>query len=95
MKLSQRLWDTYDDEALFEITLDMIKKHPNSCDDVWLTTAIGYPSVEGHKKHAAMLTRAAKAFREAGVSVSLQVDIPKVKVNVPQWLSFPMKFFLH
>ena len=73
MKLSQRLWDTYDDEALFEITLDMIKKYPNSCDDVWLTTAIGYPSVEGHKKHAAMLTRAAKAFREAGVSVSLQV----------------------
>ncbi len=73
MKLSQRLWDTYDDEALFQITLDMIRKYPDSCNDVWLTTAIGYPTYENHKKHAAMLVRAAKAFREAGVSVSLQV----------------------
>ncbi len=73
MKLSQRLWDTHDDETLFQVTLDMIRKYPGSCDDVWLTTAIGYPTMENHKKHAAMLVRAAKAFREAGVSVSLQV----------------------
>ncbi len=73
MKLSQRLWDTYDDPALFDVTLDMIRKYPDSCNDVWLTTAIGYPTMENHKKHAAMLVRAAKAFREAGVSVSLQV----------------------
>lgn len=73
MKLSQRLWDTYDDPALFDVVLEMAKKYPGSFDDVWLTTAIGYPSVEGHKKHAAMLVSAAKAFREAGISVSLQV----------------------
>lgn len=73
MKLSQRLWDTYDDEALFEITLDMIRKYPDSCNDIWLTTALGYPTYENHKKHAAMLVRAARAFRKANVSVSLQV----------------------
>lgn len=73
MRLSQRLWDTYDDEALFDVTLDMIRKYPNSCDDVWLTTAVGYPTYENHKKHAERLIKAAKRFREAGVSVSLQV----------------------
>lgn len=73
MKLSQRLWDTHDDEALFEMTLDMIRKYPGSCDDVWLTTAIGYPSKENHKKHAEMLIKAARTYRENGVSVSLQV----------------------
>ncbi len=73
MKLSQRLWDTHDDPALFDVTLDMIRKYPDSCNDVWLTTAIGYPSMEAHKKHAEMLVRAARSFRELGVSVSLQV----------------------
>ena len=73
MRLSQRLWDSYDDKALFDVTLEMIRKYPNGCDDVWLTTAIGYPTYENHKKHADMLIEVAKRFREAGVSVSLQV----------------------
>lgn len=73
MKLSQRLWDDSNDPLLFETTLDMIRKYPDACNDVWLTTAIGYPTVENHRKHARMLIEAAKRFREAGVSVSLQV----------------------
>ncbi len=73
MKLSQRLWDDSNDPLLFEATLDMIKKYPGGCDDVWLTTAIGYPTYENHQKHAKMLIEAAEKFRAAGASVSLQV----------------------
>ncbi len=73
MKLSQRLWDDYKDQELIDLTMDLIRKYPESCDDVWLTTAVGYPSKEKHKKHAEMLIAAAKMYRENGVSVSLQV----------------------
>ena len=73
MKLSQRLWNESTNKQFYDEVLALIQKHPGSCDDVWLTTAVGYPSREEHKRYAAELCGVAEKFRAAGISVSLQV----------------------
>ena len=54
--------------------LELIKAHKGCCDNVWMATMYGFPKVEKHKKYAEELTRAAKSFRENGISVSLQLS---------------------
>lgn len=53
--------------------VDAIKRHPGSCDTVWLTTMGYYPSLEKHKIYAAGWVESARIFREAGLKVSLQI----------------------
>lgn len=72
MKLSQRLWNESSSDLFYDDVLDLILQHPGSCDDVWLTTLIGYPQKEEHHKYAQKLVGVAEKFRAAGISISLQ-----------------------
>ena len=67
MKLSQRLWNESSSDLFYDDVLDLILQHPGSCDDVWLTTLIGYPQKEEHHKYAQKLVGIAEKFRAAGI----------------------------
>lgn len=51
-----------------------IKKHPNSCDEIWLASDYGFPAIEKHKDSAAELKAVAEKFRKNGIRVSLQIS---------------------
>jgi len=72
MKLSQR-FSSFDIEHHKELIAEF-KAHPGSCDVVWLSTLYGYPKVESHRNAAENLVAIAKLYREAGISVSLQIS---------------------
>ena len=72
MKLSQR-FSSFDIEH-HKALISEFKKHPGCCDDVWLSTLYGYASIEKHKAVAENLMVIAEMYREAGISVSLQIS---------------------
>lgn len=53
--------------------LASVKKFEGSCDEVWLSTIYGYPTIETHKAYAQSLGDYAKTIRENGIRVSLQL----------------------
>ena len=53
--------------------VDAIKRHPGSCDTVWLTTMGYYPPMEKHLGYAEGWVESARIFREAGLEVSMQI----------------------
>ncbi len=61
-----------DSEYLKEL-VESIKKYGGCCDEMWLTTDYGYPSLETHKKSAEQILHSAKFLRENGFIVSMQV----------------------
>ena len=71
MKLSQRY--IFSDKKMHEACISEIEKHPGCCDDVWLTTACGYPKMEDHAKLAQKLFDLADLYRAHGVGVCLQI----------------------
>ena len=72
MKLSQR-FSSFSIEHHKKL-IEEFKKHPGCVDDVWLSTLYGYPSPADHKKVADNLMVIAEMYREAGISVSLQIS---------------------
>lgn len=72
MILSQR-FSSFDIDHHKKILAEF-KKHPNSCNDVWLSTLYGYAPKENHKEVADKLLTIAKMYRENGISVSLQIS---------------------
>lgn len=53
--------------------MQAIKENDGCCDEIWLTTDYGYPTIETHKKSAEALMPAVKFFKENGIIVSMQV----------------------
>ena len=74
MELMQRLNFEYGNDELIDQFINAVKKHPGSCDNVWLSTLYGHPTLKAHTEVADKLTRSAKKLRDAGISVSLQIS---------------------
>ena len=73
--LTQRLGSsTQKDPKFIDALIGAIKRTPGSCDEVWLATDYGFPSMEVHKKSAETLAETAKKFRDIGIRVSLQLS---------------------
>jgi len=73
MQLMQRLGTVLTDEYI-DGYIEQIVKHPGSCDNVWIPTMYGFPSLENHRKYADFWKKAAEKFRQNGISVSLQLS---------------------
>lgn len=73
MQLMQRLGadmtDPYVDGYISAAT-----KYKGACDNVWLATKYGYPPKAVHEEFAAYHAKVARRFRDAGISVSLQLS---------------------
>ena len=73
--LTQRLGsETQKDPAFLAELIAAIQAHPGSCDEVWLATDYGFPSMETHRASAEALGKIAEKFRAIGVRVSLQLS---------------------
>ena len=53
--------------------IEAIKRHPGSCDTVWLTSMGYYPALAQHETYAKNWVPIAKMFRDAGIKVSMQI----------------------
>ena len=73
MQLMQRLGCNYSDEYI-DAYLEEILAHPGSCDNVWIPTPYGFPTMEVHKENVKKWASVAEKFRANGISVSLQVS---------------------
>lgn len=61
MELMQRLGTVLTDEYV-DGYIEQITKHPGSCDNVWISTMYGFPSLENHRKYASFWKTAAEKF---------------------------------
>lgn len=50
-----------------------VRANPGSCDEVWITTAYGFPKLERHKEIADYQSTLAEKFRQNGIRVSMQI----------------------
>lgn len=76
MLLMQRLgsFEHVRNDKYIDDYIDIIKSNPGSCDNVWLATPYGYPTLETHREYAEFLVKSAKKFRDSGISVSMQIS---------------------
>ncbi len=73
--LTQRLGSsTQKDPAFIDALIREIVAHPGCCDEVWLATDYGFPSLAVHEQSAETLAGVAEKFRNIGVRVSLQLS---------------------
>lgn len=70
MKIVQRIDDR---KEHIELLLESIDKYPEFFNEVWLTTAFGYPSNEFHRQHANRLAEIAEILRGRGIRISMQL----------------------
>lgn len=56
-----------------EKLIRLIKKHPGSCDEVWLNGLGGFPKMEKHIEAAEKMKKAAELFKKNGIKVSVQI----------------------
>ena len=54
--------------------IDVVRRHPGSCDEVWLASDYGFPPLDVHRQTVETLTGTAATLREAGLRVSLQIS---------------------
>ncbi|MBQ4527717.1 MAG: hypothetical protein II998_06575 [Clostridia bacterium] len=73
MQLMQRLGSAVNDKYIDDY-VNAIKKYPKSCDNIWFATPYGFPPLEFHQSHASKLKEYSEKFKEAGVTVSLQLS---------------------
>jgi hypothetical protein len=69
-----RLGEHHKNEIEANKLIDAIKRNPGCCDEVWFSSAYGYPKMETHQKNAADMRNAVNLFHRAGVKVSLQIS---------------------
>ncbi len=76
MKLMQRLgsFENVRNDKYIDDYIDIIKSNPGSCDEVWLGTPYGFPTLEVHREYAEFLKKAAEKFRANGIAVSMQIS---------------------
>jgi len=76
MKLMQRLgsFENVRNDSYIDDYIDIIKSNPGSCDEVWLGTPYGFPTLDEHKEYAEFLKKAAEKFRANGIDVSMQIS---------------------
>lgn len=72
--LIQRLGNNQVDPKYIEEFISIVTKHKGCCDEVWLSTLYGFPSIEKHKETARLLALSANKLRESGIKVSLQIS---------------------
>lgn len=72
MKLIQRLGSDITDEYINSY-IEHIKKHKGSCDEVWLATQYGFPSLRKHEK-AEICGRKISLCRNNGISAAQQFN---------------------
>lgn len=73
--LTQRLKRQFQDsEECFSSFLRILDENPGSCDEVWLATDYGFPSLKKHEESARKLLSKAEALRKRGIKVSFQVS---------------------
>ncbi len=73
--LTQRLGsDTQKDPRFLDDFIKIVKENPGSCDEVWLATDYGFPSLEAHAETAKILEGVAEKLRGVGRRVSLQIS---------------------
>ncbi len=58
---------------IWERTLAVIRANRDCFDEVWFCTKSGFPTLEEHRKHSAVLAAAAADVRRIGVIPSLQI----------------------
>lgn len=61
-------------DARWAETLDIIRRAPGCCDDVWFSTGTGVPHLSWHRERAARIARASSELRAMGIGASLQVQ---------------------
>ena len=54
--------------------LEIFRRNPGCCDEVWYSTYYGYPPLERHRELAAMCREHAETIRKLGITVSLQIS---------------------
>lgn len=72
--LTIRLWDHHMHEDVLEELLLLLKNNRSACDEVWLTTDMGFPSRAVHAANAEKMGEAAEKFRRLGIIASLQIS---------------------
>ena len=73
--LTQRFGsDLQKDESFVRAFIDVVRRHPGSCDEVWLASDYGFPPLDVHRQTVEILTGTAATLREAGLRVSLQIS---------------------
>lgn len=61
-------------ETYIKEWLRIVEENPDSCHEVWFTTALGYPTLERHREIAEYYKQIAEPFRRTGIRVSLQIN---------------------
>ena len=72
--LTIRLWDQHLHEDVLCELLQLLKNNRPACDEVWLTTEMGFPPREVHSVDAVKMGEAAEKFRQLGIIASLQIS---------------------
>ncbi|HZJ77405.1 MAG TPA: hypothetical protein VFD52_01195 [Clostridia bacterium] len=73
--LAQRFGSEYQtDEKFINEFLEIVKKYPGSCDEVWLASEYGFSKLEKHRDTAEKLCGVAERLRSDGLRVSLQIS---------------------
>ena len=73
--LTQRFGsDLQTDQTFVDDFIDVIRRNPGSCDEVWLASNYGFPPMEVHEKTVEKLMVTADKLRRAGIRVSLQIS---------------------
>lgn len=73
--LTQRLGsNTQKDSCYIDEFIKAVSAHPGCCDEVWLATDYGFPTLEAHRQSAELLAEQAEKLRKAGLRVSLQLS---------------------
>ncbi len=73
--LTQRLGsDTQKDARFIDEFIKILKENPGSCDEVWLATDYGFPSLDVHVETSKTLEDVSKKLRNVGQRVSLQIS---------------------
>ena len=75
MTISLRLGSNdHKDAAYINALIDAVKKNDGCFGEVWLATSYGLPSLAQAKEDAGKMAAAAQAFREAGITASMQIS---------------------
>ncbi len=71
---SLRLSEKYYQKKEAEKLIDIIKRNPGCCDNVWLNSLYGFPTRETVREAVEFMKESKKLYCDAGISVSLQIS---------------------
>ena len=68
-----RLRSGHEKPAVWERLFPQLVKNKACCDEVWFSTGVGVPHLEGHQKRSAFMAKCAGDLRSQGIIPSLQI----------------------